>query len=401
MKRRQRLLVLNQYYWPGVEATANLLTELAEDLAEEFDVTVVTGELHGHKGLPPRETRNGVSIVRVPSLAFERSQLSRRALNYVSFLGIALVRSLFDRRPDVVICMTDPPIVGDVALLVARRFRVPLLVISEDVFPEVAVELKRLDSRLLVGTLRQLVRLYLKRTDRIVAIGETMRTRLIAKGASPERIDVIPNWVDTNMLTPQDRENDWAREQGLAGKFVVMHSGNVGHAQGLETLVLAATFLRDVDDLEVVIAGFGARHASMMALAERVEAPIRFLPYQPREVLSYSLSSADVHFVGLAPGLAGYVVPSRLYGIMAVGRPVIVAADPESEVSKVVSEVGCGVVLPPARPELVANAIRDLHARRHELAGLGARGRRYVEAEADRRVAHERYRTLIRELLAA
>jgi len=401
MKRRQRLLVLNQYYWPGVEATANLLTELAEDLAEEFDVTVVTGELHGHKGLPARESRNGVTIVRVPSLAFERSQLSRRALNYVSFLGIALARSLFDRRPDVVICMTDPPIVGDVALLVARRFRVPLLVISEDVFPEIAVELKRLESRFLVGALRQLVRLYLKRTDRIVAIGETMRARLIAKGASPERIDVIPNWVDTNMLTPQDRQNEWAREQGLSGKFVVMHSGNVGHAQGLETLVLAATFLRDLDDLEVVIAGFGARHASIMALAERVEAPIRFLPYQPREMLSYSLSSADVHFVGLAPGLAGYVVPSRLYGIMAVGRPVIVAADPESEVSKVVSEVGCGVVLPPARPELVANAIRDLHARRHELAELGARGRRYVESEADRRVAHERYRMLIRELLAA
>jgi glycosyltransferase involved in cell wall biosynthesis len=108
-----------------------------------------------------------------------------------------------------------------------------------------------------------------------------------------------------------------------------------------------------------------------------------------------------VHFVGLAPGLAGYVVPSRLYGIMAVARPVIVAADPESEVSKVVSDVGCGIVVPPARPELVASAIRDLHGRRHELAELGARGRRYVEAEADRRVAHERYRNVIRELLAA
>src|SRR2546421_1119752 len=114
MERRPRLLVLNQYYWPGVEATANLLTELAEDLASEFDVTVVTGGLHGHEGLPGREDRNGVTIIRVPSLAFERSRLSRRVLNYVSFLAIALVRGLIDRRPDVVICMTDPPIVGDV-----------------------------------------------------------------------------------------------------------------------------------------------------------------------------------------------------------------------------------------------------------------------------------------------
>ncbi|HZO97856.1 MAG TPA: glycosyltransferase family 4 protein [Gaiellaceae bacterium] len=396
-----RLLVINQYYWPGVEATAHLLTELAEDLAQEFEVTVVTGELHGHEGLPRRERRNGVEIVRVPSLAFERSRLTRRALNYATFLASALVRGLSDGRPDLVVCMTDPPIVGDVALVVARRFRVPLLVISEDVFPEVAVELKRLESPVLVGALRRLVRLYLQRTDRVVAIGETMRERLVAKGVPAERIEVIPNWVDTEALTPRPRDNAWAREQGLAGKFVVMHSGNVGHAQSLETLVLAATFLRDLEDLEIVIAGFGARHAAIVELAGRLEADIRFLPYQPREVLAESLSSADVHFVGLAPRLAGYVVPSRLYGILAVARPALVAADASSEVAKVVAEVGCGVVLPPARPELLARAIRDLHGRRGELAELGERGRRYVEAEADRRVAHARYRAVVHELLAA
>ena len=401
MEHRSRLLLLNQYYWPGVEATANLLTELAEDLTDEFDVTVLTGDLHGHRGLPSREVRNGVTIVRVGSRAYDRTLLSRRALNYVSFLGRALAYGLRDRRPDLVVCMTDPPIVGDVGLVVARRFGVPLLVISEDVFPEIAVELKRLESGFLVGALRELVRFYLERTDRIVAIGETMRERLIEKGAAADRIEVIPNWVDTRVLAPQPRDNDWARRRGLDGKFVVMHSGNVGHAQGLETLVVASTFLRDLDDVEIVIAGFGARHASITALAERVEAPIRFLPYQPREVLSQSLSAADVHFVGLAPGLAGYVVPSRLYGIMAVARPVIVAADPASEVSKLVAEIGCGVVVPPARPELVAAAIRDLHARSGELAELGTKGRRYVEAEADRTVAHARYRAVIRDLLAA
>src|SRR5437762_6865361 len=114
MDRRPRLPIINQYYWPGVEATANLLTDLAEDLATEFDVTVLTGELHGHEDLPAREHRKGVTIVRVPSMAFERSRLSRRALNYVTFLAVSLARGLADRRPDVVICMTDPPIVGDI-----------------------------------------------------------------------------------------------------------------------------------------------------------------------------------------------------------------------------------------------------------------------------------------------
>src|SRR5262249_45291568 len=182
-------------------------------------------------------------------------------------------------------------------------------VISEDVFPEVATRLRRLDSPVLVGVLRQLISLYLQRADRIVAIGETMRRRLEAKGTPGERIRVIPNWIDTATIAPQPRENEWARRHRLDGRFVVMHSGNVGPAPNLDVLVPATTFLRDLEDLQVVIIGFGARHADMTALAKRLEADrVRFLPYQPREVLPLSLSAADLHFVGLVKGLAGYVV---------------------------------------------------------------------------------------------
>ena len=398
--RRPRLLVLNQYYWPGVEATAHLLTELCEALADEFDVRVVTGILHGHENEPRRAERNGVEIVRVPSTSFERSKLAARATNYLSYLSRALAQALRGPRPDVVMCMTDPPMVGDVALVVARRFRAPLLVISEDVFPEIALELKRLENPVLIGLLRGLVGLYLKRADRIVAIGATMRRRLEEKGARPERLTVIPNWVDTNAITPRPRDNAWARKKRLDGGFVVMHSGNVGHAQNLDGLVRAATFLRDLDDLLVLIVGFGARYEELVALAKRLETDaVRFLPYQPREALPESLSSADVHVVGLGSGLSGYVVPSRLYGILSAGRPVIVAADADSETAQVVESVGCGVVIPPGRPELLADAIRDLHRRRDELDELGARGRAYVVAEADRAVAIGRYRELLRELV--
>ena len=134
--RKLRLLVLNQYYWPGIEATAQLLTELCEALAAEIDVTVVTGVLHGHKGEPRHVVRNGVQIVRVPSTSFERSKLLARAANYLTYLGNALGYGLRRSRPDIVLCMTDPPIIADIALIVARRFRVPLVVISQDVFPD-------------------------------------------------------------------------------------------------------------------------------------------------------------------------------------------------------------------------------------------------------------------------
>jgi colanic acid biosynthesis glycosyl transferase WcaI len=344
-----------------------------------------------------------VRIVRVSSTSYERSELVHRAANYFSYLGSALSYALHAAPPDLVLCMTDPPIIGDIGVIVGRRFDAPVLVISQDVFPEIATELGRLGNPAVVGVLRGLVGAYLRRADRIVAIGETMRKRLEAKGAEPDRLRVIPNWVDTKAITPQPRENEWTQRHGLAGKFVVMHSGNVGHAQDLDSLVRAATFLRDLDDLRIVIAGFGARHAEMVRLAHRleVEETVRFLPYQPRSLLPFSLASADVHVVGLARGLAGYVVPSRLYGILSAARPVVAAADEESETARIVAEVGCGLVIPPERPELLARTIRQLREGTHDLDEMGRRGREYVEREADRSVAMERYRTVVAELLAA
>lgn len=396
---RPHVLVFNQYYWPGFEATGNLLSELCAALAEEFDVTVITGTLRTPPVGPGRAERDGVKIVRVWSTSYDRRRLALRALNYLTYLGSSLRAGLVSRRPDVVLCMTDPPIIADIALLIARRFRVPLVVVSQDVFPEVAVQLKRLQNPAVVGLLRAAIRFYLQRADRVVAIGERMRARLEEKGADPSQLVVIPNWVDTSVLMPRPRRNSWARQRGLLDKFVVMHSGNVGHAQNLDALVRATTFLRDLDDLRIVIIGGGARRKDLERLARLLEVEhVQFLPYQPRGVLAESLSSADVHVVGLARGLAGYVVPSRLYGILAVGRPVIVAADAESETAQVVEEIGCGIVVRPGRPELLAAAIRSAYDGQLDLEEMGRRGREYVTAEADRAVAVERYRRVLEEV---
>jgi colanic acid biosynthesis glycosyl transferase WcaI len=396
---RPRLLVLNQYYWPGLEATGHLLSELLAALADDFDVSIVTGRIAVHAPHAERLEHDGVRIVRVRSTAYDRTRLLARSINYITYLAESLRVALLSRRPDVVLCMTDPPVIGNVALIVARRFRRPLVVVSQDVFPEIAVELERLENPLLVGLLRALIASYLRRADRVVAIGETMRRRLEEKGARPERIAVIPNWVDTTAITPQPRDNEWAREHGLVDRFVVMHSGNVGHPQNLDVLIRATTFLRDLEDLAVVIVGGGARRAELVELSERLEADaVSFLDYQARETLSSSLSSAHLHYVGLGRGLSGYVVPSRLYGVLSAGRPVLVAADADSETASIVQSVGCGLLAPPNRPELVAEAIRTAYDGRHDLEDMGRRGRAYVVAEADRSIAVERYRRLLLEL---
>jgi glycosyltransferase involved in cell wall biosynthesis len=395
---RPRLLVLNQYYSPGVEATAQLLTDLCEGLAETFEVTVVTGTVEGAEA--GVSERNDVRVVRVRSTRYSRRGLIRRGLNYISYMGLALERALRTGRPDMVFCMTDPPFLGSAGLVVARRFRVPLVVTTQDVFPEVAVELGRIRNPFVVSLIRMLVNTYLHRADRIVAIGETMKDRLEARGAPPERLRVIPNWIDTKRITPQPRDNDWAREHGVDGAFVVMHSGNVGEAQDLDTLIRAAASLRDLKDMRLLIIGDGSRYRDLTALAEKLEVEnLTFLPYQPRETLSQSLSAATVHFVGLARGLTGHVVPSRFYGVLAAGRPAIVAADEESETVQVVRAVGCGVAIAPGDPIALAHALREAHAGKLDLEAMGQRGRAYVVAKADRDVAISSYRAIFREVL--
>jgi len=394
--RRPRLLVLNQYYWPGIEATAHLLTELCEALATTHDVTVITGAA---RGLPRRQERNGVKIVRVRSTAYDRAHLPGRAMNYLSYALGVVWKAMLSRRPDLVVCMTDPPFVGSIAHLVAARFRAPLLVVMQDVFPEIAVKLGRLRNPVVVRALRLLVDPSLRSADRVVAIGDTMKRRLEEKGVRSGRIRVIPNWVDVDQVRPAGRQNPWAREHRLLKRFVVMHSGNVGHAQDLDTLIRACTFLRDLDNLAVRIIGGGARREELVQLARRLSAEkVRFMAWQPYELRSLSISSADIHVVGLARGLAGYVVPSRLYGVLATGRPVIAAAEAESETAQLVASVGCGVVVPPGDPFALARAIRAAHDGEFDLAQMGKRAREYAESEADRAIAIGRYEAVISEL---
>lgn len=399
--RTPHLLVLNQYYKPGVEATANLLAELCESLVDEYEVTVVTGRLNPFPGLPASEILNGVRVLRTRSTAFVRAKLHLRVANYGTYLADSILRSLTLERPDIVLTLTDPPMIGDIGLVVARRFGIPLVVVAEDVFPETAVELNRLKNPVLIRLLREMVGLYLRRSDHVVAIGETMRVRLQEKGARPERLSVIENWVDTTLITPKSRDNPWSRKHELEGRFVVMHSGNIGHANDLVTLIRAGTYLRDLDRLKIVVIGFGALNTVIQDLAAQLGVDVTFLPYQPREVLSESLSSADLHFVGLAKGLSGFVVPSRAYGIMAAGRPMLVSADDDSETVGIARNYRCGLVVPPGRPDLVAAAIRAAYEGTWPLDEMGRNGRAYVETYADKTVALERYRALLSDLISS
>ncbi|MDE3154714.1 MAG: glycosyltransferase family 4 protein [Acidobacteriota bacterium] len=402
-----KVCFFNRSYWPDVAATGQLLTELAEDLVARFgwDVTVVAGRpLRGGTGRPGlaafgREERHGVRIFRANGTTRPPARFAGRVTNYLSYFASACLAGLRVPSPDVVVALTDPPIIGLAALTMARLRGAKFVFLCEDVFPEVAVLLEDFRSGAVNRLLDRLNRLLLARADAIVALGERMKRRLVEeKGARPDRITVIHNWADCQAIEPRPKSAAFAAAHGLEGRFIVMHSGNVGLSQALDTLLDAAALLRDTPEAMVVIVGDGTKRAALEARAAREGlSNVRFLPYQPKEQLADSFSAADLFLVSLKAGLEGYIVPSKLYGILAAGRPFIAAVDPSCEVAVIARADDCGVAVAPQDPAALADAIRALARDPARVARLGANARR-AGLRFDRRVAVQAYADLFRTL---
>lgn len=394
MAARPRLLVLNQYY-DTVEATGQLLRQLCEDLCEQFEITVVAAR-------PPEREKAcpgppGIEFLWARSTRFRKCALGLRLLNYVTFLSAVVLSLARARRPAVVLCMTDPPVIGLIGAAYARLTGARLLLVCQDIHPEVGLISGRLTNPALVRMLRVVQRALLRSADHLVAIGQAMRDRLIERGADLQRTTVIPNWVDLEVVGPEPRGNHWARKHGLHEDFVVMHSGNVGQLHALETLLDVASELRDV---RFAIVGEGSAKRVLVERASRDGlANVQFLPHQPAAQLRYSLASADLHVVSLAPGLAGFIEPSKLYGILAAARPVLAAVDPESEAARLLRGASCGVVVPPGDAPAWCSEIERLkNTTVEERASLGAAGRSLVETSHSRGAATAEYAQLINRL---
>jgi glycosyltransferase involved in cell wall biosynthesis len=395
----------NRSYYPDETATGQLLTDLCEDLVRVHGcrVSVVTGwppkpsdassKLRPTSFLVARQERHGVRIYRARGTHFDKRRFAGRASNYVTYFASACWAGLRLDRPDVVVALTDPPIIGLAAWLSGRRFGVPLVMAFKDLFPEVAALLPDFHSDTINHLLQRVNQFLVRQAAMNVALGETMRRRLIEdKGAPPDRTTIIADWADTAAIAPGPRQNAFSSAHGLDGKFVVMHSGNLGFSQSLETLVEAAALLRDVPDLQVVFQGDGAKKEALQReVQDRGLANVSFLPFQPRERLSESFATADLFIVSLQTGLAGYIVPSKLYGILAAGRPYVAAVDPDCEVAALTLRHECGAIARPADAASLAGQIRMFYTDR-ALAARCGRQARALSASFDRQQQVAAYR---------
>lgn len=404
-----KVCFFNRSYWPDTAATGQLLTELAEDLVAHHgcEVSVVCGvPLHGGNdrargGIVGREERKGVQIFRAAGTTRPPQQLVGRAVNYLSYFASASIAALRMPPPEVVVALTDPPIIGLAGLAAARRAGAKFVFVCEDVFPEVASLIEDFHNAAVNRALDRVSRLLLKKADRVVALGDRMRERLIDdKGADPSKISVIHNWADCGAIVPGDKRNPFSCAEGLAGRFVVMHSGNVGLSQNLETLLAAAERLTPYEDIVFAIVGHGARLGPLqdVARAKRLT-NVRFLPQQPKERLTDLFASADVFVVSLKRGIEGYIVPSKVYGILAAGRPYVAAVDRRSEAAVIVEEGDCGLIAEPGDPDSLATEILTLYRDRDLTARLAANARR-VATRFDRARQVSAYYALFSEAAA-
>lgn len=371
------ILLLNEYYPPDTSATAKMAAQVAETLAERHRVTVVAGrpsydpEEYYPFAVLRRDVRNRVTVERVGSTAFPRHQMKRRVSNYLSYLALAVPRAL-TLRADLILAMTDPPVAGIAGALVARLAGRPFVYNIRDMYPDMAVGGDIVRPNKWVARWEKMHRRALKQATRVIVLGDDMRSRVVAKGIAPERVVVVRDGTSLPFDLPH-KCDPVVKEIRGGFPFVVTHAGNLGFYGAWDTLLRAAAMLRN-EDTGFVFIGEGANRAAVATKAAHLP-NVRFLPFRPPSQVPHVMMAGDLHLVTVKRGLEGVVVPSKLYSILAAGRPVLAVAPRESDAARIVTEHGCGMAADPDDPFAVAKAIRELRANPASLAAMGQRAR--------------------------
>ena len=371
------ILLLNQYYPPDTSATAKMAVQVAEKLAERHQVTVVAGrpsydpdEFYPFAFLR-RDIRDNLTVERVASTAYPRHQMRRRVSNYLSYLALAVPRALAI-HPDIVLAMTDPPVAGIAGAFIARMADRPFVYNIRDLYPDMAIGGDIVQPNRWVDRWEKMHRRALHQAARVIVLGDDMRDRIISKGVSPDRVVVVrdgasfpPSLPERNDLVVQKIRCDFS--------FVALHAGNLGFYGAWDSLLKAADILRN-ENTGLVFVGDGANRAAMEISAKPLP-NVRFLPFFPIEQVPHVMMAGDVHIVTVRRGLEGVVVPSKLYSILAAGRPVLAIAAAESDAARIVRESGCGISADPDDPAAIAAAIRELRNDQNRLIQMGIRAK--------------------------
>jgi colanic acid biosynthesis glycosyl transferase WcaI len=416
-----RLTVLCPHFAPDVAPTGEVMTSIAAELvARGHELHIVTAlpwyqhhdiELGWEGQLVRHEDTDWGRITRVHPFPTDKRNIPARALAFGGFTVLAALEGAIARaRPDLVLSMSPPLTLGLAGWSVAKTRRVPFVFNIQDVFPDVAVELGLLKGEKVIAAASALERISYRRSDAVTVLSDELADNVRAKitrglsGSAAAReaakVRVIPNFVDTAAIQPRPAENGYREEHGLSGKRVVMYAGNVGLSQSLDLVLDAAAALATEPDVAFVINGGGSARLDLMRRGAGLD-NLHFIDMQPKERLPEVLAAGDLHVVPLKRGLAWSSVPSKLYSILAAGRPIVASVDPGTEVARTIERAGAGVSVPPDDSESFTKALRRLLDDAAERERMGASGRAFVEGWASPAAVAEAYEALFTELRRA
>lgn len=375
------ILLLNQYFPPDTSATAKMAALVADTISRRHDVTV----LAGRPSYDPEERypfsflrceqRNRIAVERVGSTAYPRHQMRRRVANYLSYVSLAMPRALAIKA-DLVLAMTDPPFAGIVGAAIARTKGVPFVYNIRDLYPDMAIGGNIVRAHGWVAAWERLHRAALRQAASVVVLGDDMRERVISKGVDPARVVVIRDGISTP-ASEAPSDHPAIRDIRGSAEFVVLHAGNLGFYGAWSTLLDAAKILPQ-NGIRLVFIGDGANRQQLEKSNQGCPI-VRFLPFRPANEIPCVMAAGDVHVVTIRRGLGGIVVPSKLYSILAAGRPVLAVAPEDTDVARIVRHHECGVVVDPDKPADVAEAIQMLKNDPARLHAMGQRARKATE----------------------
>jgi len=404
----QRVWIVSELYYPELTSTGYFLTGIAEGLAAEYDVSVLCGQpSYWARGTsaPTSEIRNGVHVQRCPATTLDKNKVVFKIVNLITISLSIFFSALFRFRVgDIVIAVTNPPFLPYVALLACRVRGGHFVLLVHDVYPEIFIRLDILTARSIpVRLLDRASKWLYNGADRIIVLGRDMQELVVGKLKGPrDKVVIAANWGDTQANYPCERSKNRLLERlNLKGRFIAQYCGNIGRTHGIKDIVEAAKLLASDPEFHFLLIGWGARKqwAIEQKQAHKLENLTILDPLEQNDLCD-GLNACDVSLIAFSRGMSGISVPSRMYNVLAAGKPLLAVSDDNSELAAVVKEEEIGWVIPPGRPDLLVSALRAARGNQERLRSMGQRARQAAEAKYTRSHILEIYRDLIENIRA-
>lgn len=405
---RKNLLIYAHYYYPDVASTGQILTELAEGLNDTFHTTVIctvpsyTGKISQYyrKHKYYYENINGVDVLRIRVPEFRKSFALSRIFNILSYFFSAVFATFRVEHQDYIFTISQPPILGGMLGVIGKHIKKAKLIYNiQDFNPEQVMAVDFTHNKLVLSIMMLLDKYSCQQANKVIIVGRDMIETLQKRFQKMVPYAYINNWINEKEIYPLPEDNarvlKFKRKYGLENKFVIMYSGNIGLYYDLLNILKTIEKLKKTEDVIFAFIGEGSVLEELRTYKEAHHlSNVVFIPYQPKSELIYSLNAGDVHFVVNAKGIKGVSVPSKLYGVMAVGKPVLGIMEEGAEARLIVEEAKCGMSVKPGDYSAIEDLIRKYIGLRdsRELKNMGEMGRKFLTEHLTKEVSIDKYR---------